>query len=423
LVFDAADLERATALVRTGDSGEIKLRNCDGDPVWVEVTFDVIKDSDGEPLGFEGFVADVTESRLAEASAQLAESRLATVFESAPIGMALVNEGGAIIKANRAFSSLAGCDSDGLVGTPWDHVLQGQLGDAARFFDPGWNHEQSELQVITGRGDQVSLRLHVARMPEQNSDIAIVQILDVTPHVELESVLREQVKAKNDFIATVSHELRTPLTAVVGFLDEIPASLGNLADEPAEMFDILTSEATSLSNIVEDLLVAARADLDQLAVRREAVAVADLVERVVRTSSRLAADYGAVVTADVEPALAAADPGRVEQILWNLLTNAVRHGGEKVAIGAEQRGQRVVIWVRDDGPGLPSEVADSVFEPYQSFAGNNGVTTSMGLGLYVVRKLAELMGGSVAATSDNGFTEFVVDLPAAEAPAPAVADY
>lgn len=393
VVFDAADLERATELVRTGESGEIRLRNRDGEPVWVEVTFDVIKNSDGEHVGFEGFVKDVTESRLAEASAQRAEARFGTVFESAPIGMALVEETGVVIRANRAFCMLAGYDSSLPSGARWDSILDGQLGHASRFFTE--DRSESELEVVAPDGARKTLRIHVAHPPEPaaNSRFAIVQLLDVTPHVALQTVLREQVRAKNDFIATVSHELRTPLTAVVGFLDELPSSLGDLEAEPSEMLEIISSEATSLSNIVEDLLVAARADLDQLAVRRESVAVADLVERVVRASSRLAVDHGVAVTAeDVKPALAAADPGRVEQILWNLLTNAVRHGGERVAIGAEQRGQRVVVWVRDDGPGLPSEVAASVFEPFQSFAGDSSVTTSMGLGLYVVRKLTELMG-------------------------------
>ncbi|MDJ0498884.1 MAG: PAS domain S-box protein [Acidimicrobiia bacterium] len=423
-VFDADDLRRAEELVRTGESGEIKLRNSDGDPVWVQVTFDSITGSEDAPLGFEGFVKDVTESRLAEASAQRAQARFATVFESAPIGMALVDETGVVIRANRAFSMLVGTDQEMPNGIRWEAVLDGQLGNAKRFFDPDWS-EESELKVVTPLGGRLSLRLHVARPPGQSTknEFVIVQLLDVTPHVDLQTVLRDQVRAKNDFIATVSHELRTPLTAVVGFLDELPNSLGDLESESAEMLEIISSEARSLSNIVEDLLVAARADLDQLAVREETVAVADVVERVVRASTRIARDHGAVVTAeDVKPALAVADPGRVEQILWNLLTNAVRHGGERITIGTEQRGQRVAIWVRDDGPGLSTEIADSVFEPFRSFAGDNGVTTSMGLGLYVVQKLAELMRGSVAATSNNGYTEFLVDLPAANVSARATID-
>ena len=423
-VFDADDLRRATELVRTGEPGEIKLRNSDGDPVWVRVTFDAVTSSEGEPLGFEGFVKDVTESRLAEASAQRAQARFATVFESAPIGMALVDEAGVIIRANRAFTALVGHDQELPEGTLWEDVLDGQLGDARRFIDPDWS-EESELEVVTSLGDRLSLRLHVARPPLQNSknDFVILQLLDVTPHVDLQTVLRDQVRAKNDFIATVSHELRTPLTAVVGFLDELPSSLGELEPDSAEMLEIISSEARSLSNIVEDLLVAARADLDQLAVREETVAVGDVVERVVRASTRIARDHGAGITAEgVRPAFAVADPGRVEQILWNLLTNAVRHGGERITIGTEQRGRRVAIWVRDDGPGLSAEIADSVFEPFRSFAGDNGVTTSMGLGLYVVQKLAELMGGSVTATSNNGYTEFLVDLPAADVTAPATVD-
>ncbi len=418
LLADQDESERVTQLIRTGGSGEVRLRRSDGAHIWVRVSFSIVNDEEGEILGYEGLVEDVTESRSARESAARAEARFGTVFESAPIGMALVSASGDIIRANRAFATLAGYAESLPAGTPWTGILGGELGSAARFFELNGSGEPKEIDITTAAGTRKSLRLHVQRPPgpQPDADFAIVQLLDVTSHVELEKLLREQVRAKNDFIATVSHELRTPLTAVVGFLSELPGSLGDVAEEPAEMLEILASEATSLSNIVEDLLVAARADLEQLSVKSEHVPIGESIAHVVRASSRVARDHGAAVDVSaVVEATVLADKGRLEQVLWNLIVNAVRHGGSTVSIGVEERGDSVVTWVRDDGPGIPDAIRESLFEPFRSHASEEGLTTSMGLGLHVVHTLAQLMGGSIDVRSRLGCTEFVLELPRAEA--------
>ncbi|MDJ0954503.1 MAG: PAS domain S-box protein, partial [Acidimicrobiia bacterium] len=341
LLADQDESERVTRIIRSGGSGETTLRCSDGGDLWVRVSFSVVEDAEGEILGFEGLVEDLTESRLARESAARAEARFLTVFDSAPIGMALVAATGEIIRANRAFAALAGYADPLPVGTPWTSILDGELGSVADLFASDGSDEPAEIDVTTAAGTRKSLRLHVQRPsePQSDTDFAIVQLLDVTSHVELEKLLREQVRAKNDFIATVSHELRTPLTAVVGFLSELPGSLGEVGEEPAEMLEILASESTSLSNIVEDLLVAARADLEQLSVKSEIVPIGETIAHVVRASSRITRDHGAVVDVSaVVEATARADKGRVEQILWNLIVNALRHGGSTVSIGVEERG-------------------------------------------------------------------------------------
>jgi two-component system sensor histidine kinase ChiS len=240
-------------------------------------------------------------------------------------------------------------------------------------------------------------------------------VLDVTSHVELEATLREQVRTKNDFIATVSHELRTPLTAVVGFIDELGAVLDEPSPDALEMIDIVAAEATSLSAIVEDLLVAASADIDRLAVVVEEVDVGGVIDRVVRASSRLVVENGASLEVQCcDEAIAIADPRRVEQILWNLVTNAVRHGGSAITVAGRRDGDhRISVTVQDSGAGIPAGLSDEVFKPYSSLALNEGVTPSMGLGLYVAQKLARLMDGELSATGDNGASEFTLDLPAA----------
>jgi signal transduction histidine kinase len=296
---------------------------------------------------------------------------------------------------------------------PWSSVLDGQLGDPSRFTGPHSEDLEDEISVAGADGETRWIRFRVSRPPAQGGygHFAIVQLLDVTSHVGLESVLREQVRAKNDFIATVSHELRTPLTAVVGFVDELGGALVDPSGEALEMLEILAAESTSLSNIVEDLLVAARADIDQLSVAQETVDLSDVINRVIRASSRLALDHGASINLKCSSAVATADSRRVEQILWNLITNAIRHGGSEITICARREDARVLMTVEDNGLGVPAKAIDEIFEPYRSFTLDQGVTTSMGLGLYVARKLAQLMGGDLSARVDGVRTEFVLELP------------
>lgn len=416
LFADAGESAGVVADLRNGVPREVKLSPRGGYPIWVRITLSPVVDSDGESLGYEGFFEDLSESKMAEASASNAEARFATVFDSAPIGMALVDAAGAVIRANRAFTALVDEPAFTPPGMPWSTLLDGQLGDPSRFFREAANSEM-EVSVSHPKVGQRSFRLRASRPPGPAGPAryAIVQLLDVTSHVELEATLREQVRAKNDFIATVSHELRTPLTAVVGFVDELGAVLDDPSPDALEMIDIVAAEATSLSAIVEDLLVAASADIDRLAVVVEEVDVDAVIDRVVRASSRLVVEHGASLEVErCDDAIAVADPRRVEQILWNLVTNAVRHGGSAITIVGKRSGdRRIAIMVQDSGAGIPPGLSDEVFKPYSSFALDQGVTPSLGLGLYVAQKLARLMGGELSARSENGSSEFTLDLPAA----------
>lgn len=414
-VFDGDRFDDVRERLREGVPQEVRLRTKDGRPVWARVVLTPVLSPAGNGVGYEGFIEDLTESKRAEASADQAQARFATVFDSAPIGMALVDAAGAVIRANRAFTNLVGEAVFEVPGRRWTDILGGQLGSPRRFFD-GNDGLVDDVQITDPDGARRWMKLRVSRPQESDrySHYAIVQVLDVTPQVELESVLREQVRAKNDFIATVSHELRTPLTAVVGFIDE----LGSVVDDPSpdalEMIDIIAAEATSLSAIVEDLLVAARADIDRLTVVAERVNLRDVIDRVVRASSRLVIENGASIEVMCpEETTATADDRRVEQILWNLVTNAIRHGGDAITISAEPRGARIAVSVQDSGAGVPPDLRDEVFEPYSSFSADPGVTPSMGLGLYVAQKLAQLMGGGLSTRSDDGTSEFTLDLPAA----------
>jgi signal transduction histidine kinase len=115
-----------------------------------------------------------------------------------------------------------------------------------------------------------------------------------------------------------------------------------------------------------------------------------------------------------------ADPTRVRQIVRNLITNALRYGGSTITVTTGSRGETAYVQVRDDGPGIPEEKRDRIFEPYESAHEAVGMPGSVGLGLTISRKLARLLGGDLSYRSDGG-SLFELTLPAADHVASAAA--
>jgi signal transduction histidine kinase len=223
------------------------------------------------------------------------------------------------------------------------------------------------------------------------------------------------MSAKDRFVATVSHELRTPLAAVVGFSELLKG--GTLGDmdtaERNEIISTIADQAGDLANIVEDLLVMARADHGTLATVSVPVDVAAQCRQVIErigTSTSIP-----ITTPPGAPAVRAiGDPGRVRQIIRNLLGNAASYGGNQISISIHSEGSTVRIGVEDNGDGVPAGQAEQIFEPYQRAHAASPTNGSLGLGLSVSRTLARHMGGDLRYHRVEGITVFELQLPAAE---------
>lgn len=240
----------------------------------------------------------------------------------------------------------------------------------------------------------------------------LIGLADITHIKARNDAMAELVKSKDEFIARVSHELRTPLTAVVGLTSELNA-LENLApEERKELMGLVAGQAEEMAYIVDDLLVAARAEMGTVAI--------DTVEVDLGSQLRATIDGLGVEVADVPEMIhnVVADPSRVRQVLRNLMTNAVRYGGPHIRVTTGSAGGRVWIEVRDNGEGVPAEESKRIFEPYAT--AHSGVAGSVGLGLSVSRQLAELMGGTLTYHRDINESVFHFELPLAGDPRPVV---
>jgi signal transduction histidine kinase len=225
------------------------------------------------------------------------------------------------------------------------------------------------------------------------------------------SSAEEAMGDKDRFIATVSHELRTPLTAVVGMAELLRES-PDIGAEARELVEVIAEQGRDVSFIVEDLLVAARDQMSDLSIVHEPMDACQEAEAAV-----------AVVVGSMDSEIAChvhgeakivSDPLRFRQIVRNLATNAVRHGGSDVRVDIGRCRDLLVVAVSDRGEPLSAADADAIFEPYTRGPGRT-VTGSVGLGLPVSRMLAQRLGGGLTYSHLHGRNVFSLELPAGTA--------
>jgi len=242
------------------------------------------------------------------------------------------------------------------------------------------------------------------------ADETMVVARDITDRKAQDRDLQDLIRSKDELIASISHELRTPLTTVIGFSELLGDADSDISPaERAEMIDSITEQAMDISHIVEDLLVAARAKIDTLRVAHVPVDLREQLAQVLGGWREASVDK---IVIEGESAIALGDPGRVRQILRNLLTNAVRYGGERVEVRMSSTGATAILQVCDDGPGVPEGDQGLIFEPYHQSHAVPGRPGSVGLGLTVSRILAQLMGGELTYRRERGNSIFEVTLAA-----------
>lgn len=225
--------------------------------------------------------------------------------------------------------------------------------------------------------------------------------------------LRGLADSKDQFLAAVSHELRTPLSAVLGFARELADRVDSLeSGEVAEFASIIAEQSTDSAALIDDLLVAARSKIDGVAVLSGVVDVGSQLEQVIAPMSWEVRSR--ISRPDTEVSVVG-DPLRLRQILRNLVRNAVIHGGPNISVefGVDAGGW-VEIRVIDDGGGVPDAERHLLFETPLETLGKRVRPGSMGLGLFVSRYLARLMGGDLLYRPDEAGAVFVLRLSPAE---------
>jgi len=267
--------------------------------------------------------------------------------------------------------------------------------------EPGVFSERAE-RTVAGVAAHAAAALDAARLYQQRA--------------ELVEQLRESDRRKDEFLATLSHELRNPLAPLQNALQGLRLGAdGGVPD--AKMREMMERQIGHLVRLVDDLLEVSRISRGKFELRRERVEVATVVRHAIETSEPLLrnARHELEVTLPDEPLFVDGDPTRLTQILANLLNNSARYtpAGGHIGIRVERQGDLVAISVRDDGMGITAEALPRIFEMFTRGSIAVGVQGGLGIGLALVKKLAEMHGGSVSAKSEGSGcgSEFTLKLP------------
>ncbi|MGI9666810.1 MAG: sensor histidine kinase [Acidimicrobiia bacterium] len=291
---------------------------------------------------------------------------------------------------------------------------------------PTDGYEQVVAALVQVRDDRVLNVLVEAEYAGQVADAVrflVIVVIPVMAMILLRSVMRRRrereslevtlarqsdvINSKDEFVANLSHELRTPLTGVYGFalaLDE-----GGLDDPETakELTGLIVNDAAELSRMVDDLITAGQVETGNVTFDIEDIDVDTEIQAVLEPFQR----SGANITFSESGDSAEVDRLRFRQIVRNLVSNAVRHGGPNIDVFAEYGGGNVSIFVMDDGEGIPEDRVSQLFERYQHEGNNPLLQGSVGLGLAIAKSLAVGMEGSLTYTRTNGLTYFVLRLP------------
>lgn len=230
--------------------------------------------------------------------------------------------------------------------------------------------------------------------------------------------LKQLERSREEFVANVSHELRTPLSHIQGYVETLLDGARNDPEVSTRFLQTIARNSERLKLLIEDLLTISELESGRVTLNLQPVALRNLVTKVFDDFKALAGAKRVTLLNDVPDLRARADAGRIEQVLSNLLDNAVKYGreGGRVSVSARPAEDgKVEVFVQDDGPGLPPEALERVFERfYRVDKARSREQGGTGLGLSIVKHIIQTHGGRVWARSEPGHgATFFFTLPAA----------
>jgi PAS domain S-box-containing protein len=356
------------------------------------------------------------------ASLENQEERLRFIIDQLPEAVVLVEaDPERVTMANRQASLLLGWDLTGSI--PLDDFLRrnprySPNGERipideiplVRSLRYGETVTRSEINLVREDGEQLTLLVNTA--PLRQADGAITAAALVFQDITL---LKDAEQLKDDFLSLVSHELRTPLTTIHGGSHLLMESGLELeAETRAEILNDIFSESKRLANLVENMVQLANIRAGRFKIDAEPVNVRLLIQRSLRGIDAAASERDIRIS-DTRNILATGDVDSLDQVLRNLVQNAIKYapGSSPIDISAEQDHDSIVISVRDYGRGVDPQDLPLLFDRFQR-GRDKATTAGMGLGLYLSRMIVEAHGGQLwLELPDDGGSRFKFSIPAA----------
>ncbi len=421
-------LARAAAEGRIEDEGW-RLRK-DGSRFWADVVITAIRDAGGELQGFIKVTRDLTERREAEERLRRSEASLAATLYSIGDGVLATDAEGRVTRINPVAERLTGWREVEALGHPLRevfHIINEYTGAEA----------PNPVDRVLAEGVVVGLANHTALIARDGtlrpiadsgapildaqgrSRGAVLVFRDISDERRREeerlrlAQAQEAIRLRDEFLSIASHELKTPLTALQLQLYSLHQQLSAATDPLGRRVERAVHIAERLGMLIEALLDVSRIATGKLRLTRETFDLLDAVRETIDRLRESAAAAGCELTLTTAGSLPGRwDRLRIEQVLSNLVANAIKYAaGKPIEVWAGREDDMAVLRVRDHGPGIAASELPRVFERFERAASARHYG-GMGLGLYVARQIAEAHGGGIDAVNlDDGGASFTVRLP------------
>lgn len=393
----------------------------------------VADDATGEIMEWVAAYVDETEQVMMEQQLALSLAETRAIVDSALDSIVITDEKGVLLDFNSAAERCFGYAKDRAVGRDMSELLippdlrPAHRAGMLRYLATGDSrilNKRMTVRAMRSDGTTFPAELAITKQVAPAGDVRFVAVMrDITDseRTEEERLVALQdaqsaARAKSDFLAVMSHELRTPLTAIIGYSELLETEVyGPLTDIQTEPLARVIASAKHLVNLIDQVLDFSAIEAGKVRVTPEVVNLQKLLQGCCDIVAPVAQDKSISIQCKCDPLLmVVTDNSRLQQVVLNLLTNAVKftnHGSVKV--DAFVKGKMVSISVEDTGVGISEEYQDKIFEKFwQLKQGRTRETGGAGLGLAITKKLVTSLMGDIMVQSQEGLgTTFTVMLP------------
>ncbi len=393
-------VDDAHEVLRTLQPKEVEVQRKDG--YWYNVRISSYRTAQNVVSGLVMSLLDINEQKKASESLRETRDYLDNLINYANAPIIVWNLELKITRFNHAFGQLTGRSADEMLGKKVDILIPPEkrreaLQKINRTTTKGqrWDSVEIPIQHVDGSVRIVLWNSATLFDADGRTPLAtIAQGQDITEH-------KHEMNIKDEFIGMVSHELRTPLTVVMGALSTARDERAS-KEERKELMEAASSSAESLASILDNMLELSRHQAGRLELEKKSCKIADIAEKSIQ---RVVRKYdGRQITHSIPDEIpeVACDSVRIEQVIYNLLENALKYSadGSEIRIFSRQDKGAIVIGISDRGAGISPEDQQKLFEPFSRLS--EGRTSGVGLGLVVCKRLVEAHGGRIWVESKLG---------------------